>query len=78
MVAVNPKGESPFQYLLGVGPELFDGSGPERVASGNQHAELVLNEPEADLGEVGGLTHTVHAAERHDVRPVVGLGLEEK
>ncbi len=42
---------------------------PESIAGGNEDPELVLDEPEADLGEVGGLAHAVHAAEGHHVRP---------
>ena len=55
--------------------QLLHGSGPEGIAGGNQHPELVLQQPEADFGQVGGLAHAVDAAERHHVGSAVGLAL---
>lgn len=59
-------------------PELFHSSGPEGITSGYQHTELVLYQPETDLGKVGGLAHAVHAAKGHNVGTVVGFGLQIK
>ena len=55
--------------------KLLHGSGPEGVTGGNQHTELVLQQPEADFGQVGGLADAVDAAERHHVGTAVGLAL---
>ena len=49
---------------------------PECITGGDENATLVLNQPEADLCQVGGLSDAVDAAEGHDVRPLVGLGLD--
>ena len=62
--------------LPGMRPELFDRPGPEGVAGGDEDVELVLQQPEADLGQVGGLPDPVHPAEGHHIRTVVGFGLK--
>jgi hypothetical protein len=67
-----------------VSSQLLDGASAECVAGSNQHLEVVLNQPEADLneprfnlvclkevqkqylGEIGGLSNSVHTAESHD------------
>jgi hypothetical protein len=33
-----------------VGPQLLDGAAPEAVACGDEYLEVVLEQPEADLG----------------------------
>ena len=57
-------------------PQLLYGSGSECVAGGDQNPALVLDQPEANLGQVGALAHAVHAAKGYHVRPLVGLGLQ--
>lgn len=53
--------------------ELLDGAGTEGVAGGDEDLVLVLQEEEADLGQVGGLADAVDADDGHDV----GAGLAE-
>lgn len=53
--------------------ELLDGAGAEGVAGGDEDLVLVLQEEEADLGEVGRLAHAVDADDGDDV----GAGLAE-
>ena len=50
------------------GDGALDGAGAEGVAVGDEDAVLVLEEEEADLGQVGGLAHAVDADNGHDVR----------
>ena len=59
-----------------VGAELLDGSGAESVASGDEDAEVVLHQPEADLGQIGRLADAVDSAKGHDVGPLLTLRLE--
>jgi hypothetical protein len=67
-----------------VSSQLLYGACSECVAGGNQHREVVLDQPEADLeilesfytnpnkckikylGEIGGFSDSVYAAESHD------------
>lgn len=67
--------DSPLAHVLGqrtqiphVHPELLDRAAPERIARGDEDAIPVLEEPEADFGQVGRLAHSVHADKRHGVR----------
>ena len=57
--------------------QLLHGSGPEGIAGGNQHPELVLQQPEADFGQVGGLAHTIDPAEGDDIRSLVLFGVHD-
>lgn len=43
-------------------------SAPKRVAGGDEHPEAILDEPEADLRQVGALPHAVDADECDAVR----------
>lgn len=56
-----------------VDSELLDGAGTEGVSGGDEHAVLVLQQEEADLGEVGRLADAVDADDGDDV----GAGLAE-
>lgn len=54
--------------------ELLDGAGAEGVSGGDEDLVLVLQEEEADLGEVGGLADAVDADDGDDV----GAGLAQR
>ena len=57
-------------------PQLFDGAGPKGVTGGDQDLEVVLDQTEAYLGQVGALAHTVHPAEGDHVGLSVLFRLE--
>lgn len=49
----------------------------ECIASGDENAEMILDQPKTDLGQVGGLAHTVHSAEGHDVGALLLFALKD-
>ena len=46
----------------------FIGYGPESVAGCNEHTEAILDQPKADLGEVGALADTIDSDEGDAIR----------
>lgn len=63
-----------FFEVADVDGELLDGAGAEGVAGGDEDFVLVLQEEEADLGEVGGLADAVDADDGHDVGAALAEG----
>lgn len=59
-----------------MGSQLLYSASPEGIASSNEYSKVVLDQPEADLGQVRGLSNSVDTAESHNVRPAVLLGLK--
>ena len=47
--------------------ELFDSSGAESVACGDEEVEVVLEEEEGEFGEIGGFADAVDADDGDDV-----------
>ncbi len=52
--------------------QLLDRAAPERVARSDEHAQLVLQEPEADLGQVGRFADAIDADKRQCVGVLFG------
>ena len=48
----------------------------KRISGGDENLQIVFDEPEADLGQVGGFSDAVYAAESDDVRPLIPLGFQ--
>ena len=57
-----------------VNPQLLHRPTAEGIASRDKHPEIVLQEPEGDLGEVGGFADAVDADKHHLVRVEGGGG----
>jgi hypothetical protein len=49
-------------------PKLFDRATSESVTSGNEDAQTILEQPEADFGKVCRFSHAIHADEGDGVR----------
>jgi len=56
-----------------MGAQLFYSTRTESVASSNQNAEIVFNQPEADFSQVCWFAYAIDAAKRHDVRTFLSL-----
>ncbi len=57
-----------FLEVADVHGELFNGAGAEGVAGCDEYLVLVLQQEEANLGQVSRFAHTVDADNRHDIR----------
>merc|ERR1719283_826241 len=59
-----------------VSSKLLHGSCSEGVASSDQHLELVLDQPETNLGQISALPNPIHTTEGDHVRLLVFPGVQ--
>jgi len=68
--------DSKHAQVAHVNPELLHSTTPERVTSSDQDAQAVLNEPEANFGQVGTLADAIDAYENDAIRNALLRGSE--
>ena len=65
-----------FFEVADVDGKLLDGAGAEGIAGGDEDFVFVLEEEEANLGEVGGFADAVDADDGHDVGAALAEGCD--